>query len=109
MDELYDLCDNLQYKAGWNFSVMNVNDGYTLAIVIYTIDAYHPDVTKHVMHYTPVPTEEPPSWRRWLLDQIVKIETHEACEFFQVRGVRPFAPSHEVGDAPYIITELADS
>jgi hypothetical protein len=107
--ELYDLCDKIMYKSGWTFNVMDTRAAggadYTLAVVIWTKDAYHPEMGKHVMHYTPVPDTAPLSWTRWLLDQIVKIEIHEACEFFQIDGVRPFAPSHEPGDAPYIITE----
>lgn len=103
---LYELCDVIQYKSGWTFNVMETSDDcYTLAVVITTIDAYRPEDIRPIMHYAPIPTEEPESWNRWLLDRIVKIETHEACEFFQIDGVRPFAPSHDVGEAPYIITE----
>ena len=36
-----------------------------------------------VVHYFPVPpaayNEE--SWKRWLLDRLIEVETHEACEF----------------------------
>ncbi len=46
------------------------------------------------------------SWRRWLFDQIGLVETHERCEFFEVDGDKPYAPSHGFGQDPYIIREL---
>ncbi len=43
------------------------------------------------------------SWQRWLLDQILLIERHEACEFFRVDGDRAYAPHHGPGNDPYIV------
>ena len=37
---------------------------------------------------------------------MLAIETHEACEFFQVDGVRPFVPNHGPGRNPYTVLEL---
>lgn len=46
------------------------------------------------------------SWQRWLFDQVLLVEQHEACEFFQVDGRRPYAPNHGPGRNPYTIHEL---
>jgi hypothetical protein len=36
-------------------------------------------------------------WRRWLLDRILDVERHEACEYFTLDGARPFYPEHGPG------------
>lgn len=61
-----------------------------------------------VNHYLPVPPAayDERSWRRWLLDQVLLVERHEACEFFEVDGERSYAPSHGPGNDPYIIREV---
>ena len=33
-------------------------------------------------------------WDRWLFSRILDAEPHEAMEFFQVNGIRPFYPEH---------------
>lgn len=111
--ELYDLVEKLQYKDRWQITLENVireqgSNGLTLCILISTPDAYHPQEMRQVMHYLIVPaaTYNMRSWRRWLFDQILLVETHEAMEFFQVDGERPFAPSHGPGNDPYMIREI---
>jgi hypothetical protein len=71
-------------------------------------DSYHPERTIRVNHYLIVPAAsyDERSWRRWLLDQVLLVESHEACEFFQIDGQRPFAPNHGPGRDPYTILEL---
>lgn len=44
--------------------------------------------------------------RRWLLDAVIGIERHEACEFFTVDGAKPFFPPHEPGKDPYVVREV---
>ena len=34
---------------------------------------------------------------------ITEVERHEACEFFQIDGERPYAPHHGPGNDPYIV------
>jgi hypothetical protein len=46
------------------------------------------------------------SWQRWLFEQFRLIESHEAAEFFQIGGERPYAPSHGPGHDPYMIREV---
>lgn len=70
-------------------------------------NSYHPDrgETYRVNHYMPVPPAayNRQSWQRWLLDQFLLVERHEACEFFTIDGERPYAPHHGPGNDPYII------
>ena len=54
------------------------------------------------------------SWQRWLFDQLLLVEQHEAMEFFAIHdspggehAVRPFAPSHGPGNSPYTVLEYA--
>lgn len=54
----------------------------------------------------PPATYDQRSWRRWLFDRILDVEKHEAMEFFQVAGRRPYAPSHGPGNDPYMIREV---
>ena len=46
------------------------------------------------------------SWRRWIFEQILLVERHEAMEFFQVGDDKPFAPSHGFGQDPYLVREI---
>lgn len=48
------------------------------------------------------------SWRRWVLDCCVRVEGHEACEFFDDGGERPYAPNHGPGNDPYIVFDYSD-
>lgn len=110
---LMSLTGALEYKAGWRFVLADIDrgqgsEGLTLVITITCPDAYHPDQVKSVVHYMPVPPAafDERSWRRWLFDQISDVETHERCEFFQIEGHRPFAPSHGPGNNPYLVREI---
>ena len=104
------LVQRLSYKKGWVFYLQNTDRGQasvglTLCIRISTPDSYNPDQVRSVMHYFIVPAAayNEQSWRRWLLSQVLLVEQHEACEFFQIDGQRPYAPHHGPGNDPYII------
>lgn len=112
--ELQDLVEALHYKDRWVVTLNAVDRGQgsvglTLCILITTPDSYDPERLRSVMHYMPVPPAayDRRSWCRWLLDQIIAVETHEACEFFRVGESRPFAPNHGPGRNPYSILELS--
>ncbi len=112
---LFELVEGLDYKDGWVFTIKDIDRGQgsvglTLLIDITTTDSYHPDEKRRVHHYMLVPPAafDMRSWRRWLFDQVLLVEQHEACEFFKIEGVRPYAPSHGPGNDPYMIRELGD-
>jgi len=122
-DVLTEMVSQVRYKIGWAFSLENRDRGQgsvglTLCILIDTPDSYHPERRRQVMHYFIVPAAayDRQSWRRWLFDRVLDVETHEACEFFklvhaEVAGAgqveRPYAPNHGSGRDPYVIFEYA--
>jgi hypothetical protein len=112
---LHDLVAALAYKPGWTFTLAEIDRGQgsvglTLDITTLGYDSYHPERGQRygVHHYMPVPPAayDERSWRRWLLDQVLLVERHEACEFFRIDGLRPYAPSHGPGNDPYLIREV---
>lgn len=118
-DELQEIVDSMAYRAGWKFLLGMVDrgqgsSGLTFTVVSVQPDTYNPDKIMRVRHYFPVPPAayNRQSWLRWVLDRLIEIETHEACEFFVIRGEgpdqesRPFAPNHGPGWDPYQIREL---
>lgn len=109
-NELADLVSKLQYRKGWRFRLYDRargqgSNGLTLVINIECVDTYDPEREISIVHYMIVPAAsyDRRSWQRWLLDQVLLVERHETCEFFQIDGVRPFAPNHGPGNDPYII------
>lgn len=111
-DTLETLVHQLRYKPGWTFWLATCDRGQasvglTLTVQTTTPDSYHPEQERHVRHYMIVPAAsyDERSWRHWLLEQVLLIERHEACEFFEIDGERPFAPHHGPGNDPYIIFE----
>lgn len=43
---------------------------------------------------------------RWLLDSILDVERHEACEFFKIDGKAPYFPDHK---QPYVLRRVNDA
>lgn len=117
--ELADLVADVRYKPGFTFSLENIDrgqgcEGLTLDILLHCQDAYHPENTRGVHHFFPVPAAayNAHSWRRWLFDRILDVETHEAMEWFVLeidRGqdFRPYQPNHSPGHDPYVVRELS--
>lgn len=110
------LVARLSYRPGWQFELDDINRGQgsiglTLAIHTVGYNSYHPErgQTYGVVHYMPVPPAayNEKSWRRWLLEQILLVERHEACEFFAIGDEHPYAPNHGPGNDPYIIFDLS--
>jgi hypothetical protein len=116
---LRGLVDCLRYKDGWTFGLVDIDrgqgsKGLTLIINRRGPDSYHPQQDISVNHYMIVPAAgyDGRSWQRWLFDQILLVERHEACAFFKLHdspgsehAVRPYAPSHGPGNDPYLIRE----
>lgn len=114
--ELAALVAEVEYRPGWEFRLAHTDrgqgsEGLTLIITTLGYNTYHVDrgETYRVNHYMPVPPAayNAASWRMWLFEQILLVEKHEAMEFFQVAGERPYAPNHGFGWDPYLITEVA--
>ncbi len=112
-DVLAELVAVLKYKPGWHFALYDLDrgqgsKGLTLVITVHTPDSYQPDRTIAVAHYMIVPPAayDARSWRRWLFEQVLLVERHEAMEFFTVDGDKPFAPNHGPGRDPYTVHEV---
>lgn len=111
---LRELVEALTYKPGWTFDLLDDYDrgqgseGLTFIAYAAVVDSYHHERTKTVAHLFIVPAAayDVRSWRRWLLDRLIEVETHEACEFFTIDGEKPYAPSHGPGNDPYLIREV---
>jgi len=113
-DVLASLVERLSYRPGWGFALEDIDRGQgsrglTFIVTSLGYDTYNPErgETYRVNHYFPVPPAayNEQSWRRWLFDRILEIERHEAAEFFQIDGARPYAPHHGPGNDPYVIFE----
>jgi hypothetical protein len=109
---LITLVGRLKYRKDWRFRVEDIDRGQgsaglTLVITILCADTYNPDEPMCVNHYMIVPPAafNAVSWRRWLFEQILLVERHEACEFFQIDDDRPYAPNHAPGNDPYVVFE----
>jgi len=129
-ETLARLVDALAYKPGWTFTLTDIDrgqgsEGLTLDIVTLTVNSYHPEDTHYRVHHyfiVPAAAYDERSWRRWLLDRLLEVESHECCEFFRfeyhgefvkrdgertaVVVERPYAPSHGPGNDPYLIREV---
>lgn len=116
---LHELAGQVRYRPGWRFRLGDTDrgqgsEGLTLIITTAGYDAYHPERGEgyRVNHYMPVPPAayDARSWRRWLFEQILLVERHEAMEFFTLadgdNATRPFAPHHQPGHDPYTVYEL---
>lgn len=115
------LVEQLHYRPGWTFELTDlqrdedhgrgVAGGLTFIVTTLGYNSYHPErgETCAVHHYFIVPaaTYDERAWRRWLLDSLLKVESHECCEFFRLGQHRPFAPVHAPGADPYTIVEYA--
>jgi hypothetical protein len=110
------------YRPGWHVRLIEdldrdlvdgqiVGHGTTLVITTLGYDSYHPeDGQRYAVHHyfiVPAATYDAASWQRWLFEQYVLVETHEAMEFFTVDGARPYAPNHGPGRSPYVVHEYA--
>jgi hypothetical protein len=111
--ELAVLVKELQYRE-WIFVLMDKDRGQgsrglTLVIQTKGYNSYVPEQgeTYRVNHYMPVPPAafNRQSWQRWLFEQCLLVERHECCEFFKIKGKRPYAPHHGPGNDPYIVFE----
>lgn len=100
-------------EPAWSFRLSTMDRGQgsfglTLVITVPTTNSYPPHQPTVVNHLFIVPAAsyDYRSWRRWVLDRILDVQAHEACEFWEVDGEKPYAPSHGPGNDPYLIREV---
>lgn len=125
--ELEDLVRRLRYRPMWRFELRHIDRGQGsvgLTFAVHTLghDSYHVERGPRygVVHYFPVPPAayNRASWQRWLLEQLLLVERHEACEFFGLGREdesiandetvdRPYAPNHGPGEDPYIVHDYS--
>jgi len=113
--ELAELVQNTTYLKNWEVALHNGYErdkgsyGLTLIITTATVNSYDQERHIRVNHLFPVPpaTYNRQNWQRWLFEQFVKVELHEAMEFFTVAGEKPYAPNHGPGNDPYTIHEIS--
>jgi hypothetical protein len=116
------LVSEVAYKPGWSFELWDGERrgehyvgsvGLTLSIRAQVYDSKAGDTVISptqvgVHHVMPVPvaTWARRTWERWVLDQILLVERHEAMEFYRVGARTPYFPAHGPnGGDPYEIRE----
>lgn len=118
--ELYELVDRVKYKPGWRVWLSDEErdpgtgaGGLTLNIACPTLNSYPKDpgdprkhITVRHLFIVPAATWNRRSWRRWLFEQFCLVEKHEAMEFFEVDGEKPYAPHHGPGEDVYTVYEV---
>lgn len=109
---LADLVPRLTYKPNWTFALQEVSrgqgcEGLTLMIGAKVPDSFGNGETEvlHLMPVMPAAYDEE-SWTRWILEQILLVEQHEALEFFRIDGEQAYFPEHGPGRNPYSIAQV---
>jgi hypothetical protein len=96
----------LAYKPGWAFKVGGPERAF-LCVFARTTDSMVPDRERTTQHMFRFPdglvTVE--GFARWVFACLMQAEFHEAAEFLQVGGVRPFFPHHQDEGSPYAWVE----
>lgn len=110
---LADVVSRLTYKPGWQFQLTELDreqgsQGLTLCISATVPDSIDPAQTTTFLHLMPVfpAAFNERAWTRWVMEQILLVERHEALEFFRVDGEAPYFPAHGPGDDPYTVMEI---
>lgn len=102
---------SLAYKPGWTFKVAKRADGDRLCIFATTPDSLSPSRARTTQHMHVIPADvlaDERTWARWVFARLLDAERHEAAEFFQVDGFRPFWPHHQDEGSPYEPVERWD-
>lgn len=98
---LAPLLAQLRYKPGWSFRLGGPNNRF-LCVFARTLDSHQPDRERTTQHMFEIPAD---ATVRWVFDQVLLAELHEAGEFFQVGDHRPFYPHHQDEGSPYELVE----
>ena len=115
LEALEGVVREVAYKPGWRVWVeykkresehLTGSEGVTLCIGATDVpDSTKPGATTYIEHWMAVPPTSwgRATWERWVLDQLVLVELHEAMEFYAVGGHKPYFPAHGPGRDPYAI------
>lgn len=114
LDALARVVAEVTYKDAWRVRLENKerptehmagSEGLTLCIGAEVPNSTRPGKMTPVEHWMAVPPTSwyRPTWERWVFDQLLLVERHEAMEFYAVNGHKLFFPSHGPGRDPYAI------
>lgn len=109
---LANVVNRVTYKPNWRIWLEEIDrgqgcGGLTLMIAA-TVKNSNADGDVDILHLMPVipAAYDEETWTRWVLDQILLVERHEALEFFKVDGEAPFFPEHGPGRDPYTVAQI---
>jgi len=107
---LAGLVASIAYKPGWRFKLSGPN-GRWLCVYAETVDSQAQDRTRLTQHQFELPDPLPADRElvRWVLERLLLVEQHEACEFLKVDGFAPFFPNHQDEGSPYVLVERWES
>ena len=103
---LAEFVASLTYKPGWQFKLAGPGSRY-LCVFALTVDSQRPGrdrLTQHQFEF-PDPLPDYRELARWVLDRLLLVEQHEACEFLRLDGFAPFYPHHQDDGSPYEFVE----
>lgn len=103
-EDLRWLLGRISYKPDWSFNIKNyAGDSSVFEISIKTIDS-NGGAPLLINHHFPIPLKGfGYDLERWVLDCILMVEQHEACEFFKLDGIQIYLPEHGPDGHPYKI------
>jgi len=91
--QIYDILKRISYKSNFQFRYDESHwlpYGGTIFIMMTVQDSRNLEVHDLTVSFiAPIPTSaitDEPTFVRWLLEQTIKAETHEAQEFFKLDG-----------------------
>ena len=112
---LVELVKQVTYKPNWKIYLgYELADdgagGWHLFVISHSPDSLDPFREIRVRHgfLVPAASYNRDTWAAWIFDRLRDVETHEAAEFFQIDGVREFAPHHSNGENPYLVWHVSD-
>jgi hypothetical protein len=96
----------ITYKPGWSFKIGGPGNRF-LCVLATTPDSFAPQRQRCTQHMFELPDPALPyrDMARWIFDRLLLCELHEAGEFFQLDGLRPFFPNHQDEGSPYELVE----
>lgn len=96
----------IRYKEGWSFDAVHApgltTNPVTLQIKVRTTDSLTRAPTQVLHNFPAPPFRDEAEFVRWIFEQVLLVERHEAMEFFRVGDAAPFFPDH---DRPYDLVD----